>query len=79
MVALNQTMKKGAIYHQEVVKEQEDEAMDIFKMKGGMTNLKLNAIIAISLAISLGNVVVLSTTWMKRLILLMKKESQLYY
>ncbi|KAJ1429375.1 hypothetical protein SESBI_08421 [Sesbania bispinosa] len=76
MVAVNQTMKKGSIYHQVVVEEQEDEALDIFKMKG-MTNLKLDAIIAICLAISLGNVVVLSTILRKRLILLLKKKSQL--
>ena len=47
--------------------------MAILKMKGRMRNLNLNATTAISLVISLGSVV--SMTWRKKLILLMKKKS----
>jgi len=72
IVTTIQTMKKEVIYHQELVKEQQEEVVVIFKMKEGRRNLKY-CYNYTNLVIFLRNVILM--TWKKKLILLMKRRA----
>ena len=83
-IVIIQMVKKEFINRLEAVEDQEeeDEATIKIQMKGGMTNLELNATIVINLAIILGNVVAQLIMLKKKLIFLMinkKLKSQLCY